>query len=109
MSARERLTLAVALAVALGAAAVVPLYADLHWVLKAAGGLAAIAAAGLLVRRANLPGIVQPIATSAALLYYVCVVFARTTLSFGLLPTGDTFSALNDLLQNGLTDIDRLA
>ena len=109
MSARERLTLAVAVAVTLGAAAVVPLYADLHWVLKAAGALAAIAAAGLLTRRANVPGVLQPIATSAALLYYVCLVFARTTLYLGLLPTGDTASALNELLQNGLTDIDRLA
>ncbi|MDT7538955.1 MAG: hypothetical protein QOI82_2540 [Actinomycetota bacterium] len=109
MSARERLTLAVALAVALGAAAVVPLYSDLHWVLKAAGGIAAVTAAGLLARRANLPGILQPVATTAALLFYVCLVFARTTLAFGLLPTGDTLSALNNVLQAGLTDIDRLA
>ncbi|MDX6199167.1 MAG: hypothetical protein QOJ79_2318 [Actinomycetota bacterium] len=109
MSARERLTLAVALAVALGAAAVVPLYADLHWLLKAAGGIAAVAAGGLAARRANLPGILQPVATSAALLIYVCLVFARTTLALGLLPTGDTVSALHHLVQSGLTDIDRLA
>jgi transglutaminase-like putative cysteine protease len=109
MSSRERLTLAVALAVALGSAAVVPLYSDLHWVLKAAGGVGAIAAAGLLTRRANVPGILQPVATTAALLAYICLVFARTTLAFGLLPTGATFTALNNLLQAGLTDIDRLA
>src|SRR4051794_33401220 len=109
MSSRERLTLAGAVAVALGAAAVVPLYSDLHWVLRAAGGIAAVAAAGMATRRANLPGILQPIATTAALLFYVCLVFARTTLAFGLLPTGDTVSALNDILQTGLTDIDRLA
>jgi transglutaminase-like putative cysteine protease len=109
MSARERLTLAVALAVALGGAAVVPLYADLHWVLKGAGGIAAVAVAGLLTRRANLPGILQPVVTSAALLYYTCLVFARTTLAYGLLPTGDTVRTLNDILQTGLTDIDRLA
>ncbi|MDT7572455.1 MAG: hypothetical protein QOE05_2629 [Actinomycetota bacterium] len=109
MSSRERLTLAVALAVALGAAAVVPLYADLHWVLKAAGGIAAVAAGGLVARRANMPGILQPVITTAALLLYVCLVFARTTLGFGLLPTGETITALNDLLQTGLDDIDRLA
>jgi transglutaminase-like putative cysteine protease len=109
MSARERLTLAVALAMALGGAAVVPLYADLHWVLQAAGGIAAVAVGGLLARRANLPGALQPVATTAALLYYVCLVFARTTLAYGLFPTGDTVSSLNDILQNGLTDIDRLA
>src|SRR3954464_9248718 len=109
MSSRERLTLAVALAVALGAAAVVPLYSDLHWVLRAAGGIAAVAAAGLATRRANVPGVLQPVATIAALLYYVCPVFARTTLAFGLLPTHRTWSVLNDLLQAGLTDIDRLA
>ncbi|MBK5308065.1 MAG: transglutaminase domain-containing protein [Frankiaceae bacterium] len=109
MSSRERLTLAVALSVALGSAAVVPLYADLHWVLKAAGGIAAVAAAGLLTRRANVPGILQPLAGAAALLAYVAVVFARTTLAYGLLPTGETVTALNNLLQAGLTDIERLA
>src|SRR4051812_2789531 len=101
MSARERLTLAVALAVALGAAAVVPLYADLHWVLQAAGGIAAVAAGGLAARRGNLPGLLQPVVTTAALLIYVCLVFARTTLALGLLPTGDTVSMLNNLVQNG--------
>jgi transglutaminase-like putative cysteine protease len=109
MSSRERLTLAVALAVALGAAAVVPLYSDLHWVMRAAGGIVAVSVAGLLTRRANVPGILQPVATTAALLAYVCVVFARTTLAWGLLPTGETLTALNNLLQAGLTDIDRLA
>jgi transglutaminase-like putative cysteine protease len=109
MSSRERLTLAVALAVALGTAAVVPLYADLHWVLRAAGGIAAVAVAGLLTRRANVPGILQPVAEVAALLAYIAVVFARTTLAYGLVPTGDTVTALNNLLQAGLTDIDRLA
>lgn len=109
MSSRERLTLAVALAVALGMAAVVPLYVDLDWVLEAVGGIAAIAAAGLLTRRANVPGLLQPVATTAALLLYVCLVFARTTLGFGLIPTGETIAALNELVQAGLSDIERLA
>jgi transglutaminase-like putative cysteine protease len=109
MSSRERLTLAVALAVALGAAAVVPLYADLGWVTRAAGGILAVAVAGLLTRRANLPGSLQPVVAIAALLFYVCLVFARTTLAYGLLPTGDTVDTINNLLQAGLTDIDRLA
>ncbi|MCU1591718.1 MAG: transglutaminase domain protein, partial [Frankiales bacterium] len=109
MSSRERLTLAVALAVALGSAAVVPLYSDLHWVLRAAGAIAAVAVAGLVTRRANVPGVLQPIAAAAALFFYVCLVFARTTLAFGLLPTHTTLTALNNLLQAGLTDIDRLA
>jgi transglutaminase-like putative cysteine protease len=109
MSSRERLTLAVAVAVALGAAAVVPLYSDLHWVLSAAGAIITVAVAGLVTRRANVPGFLQPLVTTAALLAYVCLVFARTTLAFGLLPTGQTVSSLNALLQAGLTDIDRLA
>lgn len=109
MSGRERLTLAAAFAVALGAAAVVPLYAELHWLLRALGGIVAVALAGLAVRRGNVPAILHPIATAAALLEYVCLTFARTTLGLGLLPTGDTVHALNNLLQAGLTDIERLS
>lgn len=109
MSSRERLTLAAALAVALGTAAVVPLYADLHWLLEALGAIAAVAGAGLLSRRANLPAAVQPLLTLAALGFFLCLAFARTTLGFGLLPTGATLHALDNLLQAGLTDIDRLS
>ena len=108
MSSRERLTLTAALAVALGAAAVVPLYSDLHWLLLALGGICAVAVAGLLARRGNVPPVAQPVATAAALGVYVCLVFARTSLAYGLLPTRKTLSVLNNLLQAGLTDIDRL-
>ncbi|GAC1440421.1 MAG: DUF3488 and transglutaminase-like domain-containing protein [Mycobacteriales bacterium] len=109
MSSRERLTLAAALAVALGTAAVVPLYAEVHWVLRALGAVAAVAAAGLVARRANLPAALQPVATTAALGYYLCLVFARASLGYGALPTWDTLHALDNLLQAGLTDIDRLS
>ena len=109
MSSRERLTLAAAFAVALGAAAVVPLYSDLHWLVRALGAVVAVALAGIAVRRAHLPAAVQPLLTLTALGYYLCLAFARTTLSLGLIPSSETWHALNNLLQAGLTDIDRLA
>lgn len=109
MTGRARLTLAVAVAVALGSAAVAPLYADLHWLRYVAGGIGAVAVAGLLTRRANVPGALQPLAGTAALLGYVAVVFARPTLAYGLLPTRRTVSALSALLQAGFADIERLA
>jgi transglutaminase-like putative cysteine protease len=109
MSGRDRLTLAAAFAVALGAAAVVPLYSDLHWLLRALGAVVAVALAGAAARRGHLPAPVQPVVTSAALGYYLCLAFARTTLALGLIPTRETWHALNNLLQAGLTDIDRLA
>jgi hypothetical protein len=109
MSSRERLTLAAALSVVLGAAALVPVYADMHWTPQALGAVGAVALAGFLARRANLPPVVQPVLTTAALAAYSCLAFARETLSYGLVPTGRTWSALHALVQTGLTDINRLA
>jgi transglutaminase-like putative cysteine protease len=109
MSSRERLTLAAALSVILGAAALVPVYADMHWAPQALGAVGSVALAGFLARRANLPGVVQPLLTTAALGAYTCLAFARETLAWGLAPTHETWTRLHELFQTGLTDIDRLA
>jgi transglutaminase-like putative cysteine protease len=109
VSSRERLTLAAALSVLLGSAALVPVYDGLHWVPQAFGAVLAVALAGLLARRANLPGVVQPVLTTAALAAYTCLAFARETLAYGLIPRGRTWTALQALFETGLTDMDRLA
>ncbi|MCW2726099.1 MAG: transglutaminase domain protein, partial [Frankiales bacterium] len=109
MSTRERLTLAAAFAVVLGATGIMPLYADLRWLPSALGAVAVVALAGLLGRRAGLPSLLQPLLGLAVLGEYLCVVFARSTLGAGLLPTGHTQAALRHLVDAGLTDIQRLA
>jgi hypothetical protein len=109
MSTRERLTLAAAFAVAMAALAIAPLYDDLRWLPSALGAVAVVALAGLLTRRASLPGLVQPLVGLAVLGEYVAVVFARDTLAFALVPTGRTETALRLLIDQGLTDVQRLA
>ncbi|MFN2521952.1 MAG: transglutaminaseTgpA domain-containing protein [Mycobacteriales bacterium] len=109
MSTRERLTLAAALAVALGCAAVGPLYDGRGWVLRALGAIAVVAATGLACRRGSVPLALQPLLAVVALLEYVCLVFARLTLAYGLVPTGKTVAALRALLVDGADDISRLA
>lgn len=109
MSVRERLTLAAAFAVALGSASLVPLYADLGWLLPVLGAIAAVAGAGLVGRRTRLPGPLQPLLTSAALALYTCAVFAGGTLTLGLLPHRRSITLLTDLVQAGLADVEQLA
>ena len=109
MNARERLTLAAALAVALGCACVVPLYEDLLWLPRALGAIAAVAMAGLTTRRLGIPAALQPLAALAFLIEYVCLAFVWPTLYAGLVPTGRTLPALRALYEAGLTDIARLA
>ncbi|MCU1674046.1 MAG: transglutaminase domain protein, partial [Frankiales bacterium] len=109
MSTRERLTLAAALAVALGSAAIGPLYDGRGWVLRAVGAIVVVAATGLACRRSSVPLSLQPLLALAALVEYVCLVFARLTLSFGLIPTGKTVSTLRALVQDSAEDISQLA
>ncbi len=108
MSARERLTLAAALAVALTSSALAPLYRDPGWLVRVLGVVAVVAALGLVTRRSGLPSFLQPVIGVVGVLVYAAVVFAPTTLRFLLLPTGRTAGALNGLLQNGLDDVSAL-
>jgi transglutaminase-like putative cysteine protease len=109
VSSRDRLTLAAAAAVALGCAAVIPVYADVQWLGRALPAITVVATAGWLCRRFALPVLVQPLVTTAALGYYLCLAFAGHTLRYAVLPTSDTLAALTARLHQGLVDIDRLA
>ena len=109
MSTRERLTLAAAFAVALGAAAMEPLYSDLLWLPRVLGAIAAMAVVSLICRRFSVPAVLQPLASLAALAEFVSLAFARSTTTWGLIPTGRTVTALRELIDEGLTDVSRLA
>lgn len=105
----ERLTLAAALATALAASALAPVYADLGWVVRVLGAVLAVATTAAVARSVGVPRAVQPALASAGLAAYVLVVFARTTLRFGLVPSGDTFRLLRATLDQGLLDVQELA
>jgi transglutaminase-like putative cysteine protease len=105
----SRLTVAAALAVALASAALLPVFDGQGWLLRVLGGIAAVAGAGALARRARLPRLLHPLAGLSALAAYVCLVFARPTLAYGLLPGGETLRVLHETLGLGLLDVEELA
>ncbi|MCU1692009.1 MAG: transglutaminase domain protein [Frankiales bacterium] len=108
MSTRDRLTLASALAVALACSALDPLYEDHRWAAPALGVVLLVALVGGLGRRLGLPALVLPVVQALAVLEYVAVGYARSTLAAGL-PTPSTVRALNELLLQASDDIDALA
>jgi transglutaminase-like putative cysteine protease len=109
VSTRDRLTVAAALAVALTCASLVPVYDGLGWVLRVLGAVAVVAGGSALARRLRLPRLLEPLAGGAALAAYVCLVFARPTLAFGLLPGSETLRLLGDTIGQGLLDVEELA
>ncbi|MGI8536711.1 MAG: transglutaminaseTgpA domain-containing protein [Mycobacteriales bacterium] len=108
MSTRSRLTVAAAVAVALAASALAPVYADLGWLVRVLGGIAVVAGSGALARAAGLPRLLQPLAATLGLAAYVLVVFAFSTLSYGVLPGTETFRLLGAILDQGLLDVEEL-
>lgn len=109
MSTRERLTLAAAFAVALGAAAMEPLYSDLLWLPRVLGAIAAMALVSLVCRRFSVPAVLQPFVSLAVLAEFVTLTFVRSTTTWGLVPTGRSITGLRELIDEGLTDVSRLA
>ena len=109
MSLRDRLTLAGALAVALAAASLLPVFDGTGWVLRVLGAVAAVAGAATLARRGGLPRLLHPLAGLLGLTAYTCLVFARSTLAYLVVPTGDTLTLLTDLVSQGLLDVEELA
>ncbi len=109
MSIRERLTLAAAMAVALAASALGPVYADLGWLARVLGAVATVGALGLLMRRLSVPVVLQPTLQLLGLAWYAAVVFARDTLAFGVLPVQATVRRIVDLAETGLADVEQLA
>ena len=107
MSARERMTLAAAMAALLAGTALLPLFEDRSWVWRAVGAVVTVALVGLVCRRLAVPALLQPALGVAALGYYLCEAFARGTMRLGLVPTGRTLHALSALVASGRVDIAR--
>ena len=107
MSIKEQLTLVAGLAVALATAALFPLFQGHAWFLRVLGSVLVVVIAGLLGRRLGLPRPLQPLLGLAALLGYLCVVFAGGTLTYGIVPNGRTLEVLRHLVTLGRLDIER--
>lgn len=109
MSTSARLTIAAAIAVALATAALVPVFDGVGWLWRVLGAIATVAVAGELSRRVGLPRLLQPVAGMLGLGAYVCLVFARPTLAWGLLPGGETLRVLGETIGVGLLEVEALA
>jgi transglutaminase-like putative cysteine protease len=104
----ERLTLAAALATALAATSLAPVYADLGWLVRVLGAVLAVATTAAVARSLGAPRPLQPLLATLGLAAYVLVVFARNTLAFAFVPTGDTLTVLRATLDQGLLDVQEL-
>ncbi len=108
MGVPARLSLAALLAVALTSSSLAPVYADLGWLVRVLGGIVVVVGSGALARAAGLPPLLQPVAMVLGHGAYVLVVFASSTLDYGLLPTTETFRLLDGTLGQGLRDVELL-
>ncbi|MHB8961523.1 MAG: DUF3488 domain-containing protein, partial [Candidatus Limnocylindrales bacterium] len=109
MSTRDRLAVAGAVAVALAAAALFPVFSDAGWLLRVLGAVVAAVGAATLVRRAGAPRALEPLGGLLGLAAYVCLVFAGSTLSFVVVPGADTLTLLGDRIGEGLLDVEEYA
>ncbi len=105
MSIKGQLTLAAGLAVGLSTSALFALFQGNDWVTRVLGAVLVVVAAGLLGRRLVLPRVLQPLLGLAVLFGYLSLVFAGSSLAFGLLPTSRTLDMLQALVQSGQDDI----
>ena len=104
---RTRSTLLAALTVVLTSSSLLRVYDGTGWLLPVVGGVAVVAAAGLLARRLRVPALLQPAVAVVLVAVYVALLDARTTLALGLLPTPGTARRLGTLFGQGLLDVDQ--
>ncbi len=109
MSSRDRLAVAGAVAVALAAAALFPVFSGAGWLLRVLGAVVAVVGAATLVRRTGAPRALEPLGGLLGLAAYACLVFAGPTLSFVVVPGADTVALLGDRIGEGLLDVEEYA
>ena len=110
---RERARLAdtvvAAVAVLLAAACLIPLFADLRWVLPTVTVVVVISALGALSRGLGMPIPFVPIVQALGLVLTVTAMFAAAEAWARLVPTTQAWDVLRALLQGGLLDAQTLA
>ena len=109
MTIRDRLTVAAVLAVVLACAGLAPVFDGYGWFTRVVGAALVVGCLAGLARALRVPGTAQPLVALAGLSAYVAVVFAGTTLAYGVVPTGQTLALLRDLAETGLLDVQELS
>lgn len=109
LSGTARLSLAGAVATALAAACLTPVFSDTSWVAPSAVVALVAVGAAAAVRAARLPRGLAPLAALAGLAVAVTAVFASADAVYGLLPGPGAVGALVRLGQDGFSDIDSYA
>lgn len=102
---RERLTFFAALAVALGALVLYPLFSVGDWFWRMVGAVVVVALTGLVTRRLRVPALAAPIVAAVTLTAYLTFCFARRDALLGFVPTPDALAGLTALTGRGLRDI----
>lgn len=109
MTTRDRLTVASAVAVLLACSALLPVFDGLGWLVRVVGAVLAVSGGAALARYLGVPRALQPLAGLLGLAAYVGLVFAGSTLAYGIAPTGETLTVLRAALEQGLLDAEALS
>jgi len=109
MTPNLRMTLTTAIACVLTSTVLFPVFTDSLWFAAAAGGVATVAAAGLLTRRWPLPVLACLIAGLAGLLLYLNLVFEAHRSLAWVIPTPASVSGLLNLAGTGFRESSRYA
>jgi transglutaminase-like putative cysteine protease len=105
MSGRTSVAVAATVATGMGALALLPTYADLHWLPVTWGAVLVVGVVAQGARLVGVPSWLSPFVALAALAGYVTAVFAHTTAVLGFLPGSAARSVLADLTRHGWHDI----
>ena len=109
LTVRDRLSAVSALAVLLACSSLWSVFGSPAWLLPTVGVVLVVALASVLARRTRLPRALHPAATALALVVYLVVGFAASTLRLGVLPGAATVRALRDLASAAGTDLSQYA
>jgi len=102
---RIRLTVFAALAVAMAATVLYPLFSTGAWFWRMIGAVLVAALAGLVTRRLRVPALLSPAVAAVALAAYLTFCFERPEALLGFVPTPGALSALAGLAARGWSDI----
>jgi len=106
---RPGASLLAALATALAAGSLYPLFQDRSWIAPVAVAVAVVTATAMASRRLRLPPLLDLLAGPVVLLLYATAVYAGASAFLWVVPTPASLSVLADLLREGLNTAETYA
>ena len=104
-----RFTLIAAIATALGALALWPLFGDWQWYPPVLATIAMVALVGFVARTIHWPLVLTPLAQGAGAVLLACWLYVRGDLWGGVVPTSNTIDDLRAVAIDGLASIAQYA